>query len=155
MLPSCKLHSRPNRRHRFGRTTAVIVVASGLALSGCGRSAPVDALDTSGDPDIAGVSVTSPDAVVATDPTSPDETVTPTTTLVEEQQQAQATYVVEPGDTLSVIADRFNVSLQALADFNGIADMNTLSPGQELVIPPQAVEVSVVDAAETTTSTQP
>lgn len=155
MLLSYKLQTWSPRRPVVLRSLVAATAAISLGLAGCGRSAPVDALaDTSGDPDIAGVSVTSPDAVVATDPTSPDETVAPTSTPAT-VQQSQATYVVQPGDTLSGIAGTYGISLEALAEFNGIADMNTIAPGQELVIPPQTVEVTVVDAAETSTTSQP
>jgi LysM repeat protein len=120
------------------------LVAAVAALAGCGRSAPIDALsDLSGDPDIAGVSVTSPDAVVETVPTAPGETTT--TALVA---PAQVFYTIQPGDTLSVIATQYDVTIEALAQANGITDVNNIRPGQELVIPVAPVEVDVaVDTA--------
>jgi stage VI sporulation protein D len=45
------------------------------------------------------------------------------------------TYRVQSGDTLSSIAARFGVSVQALINANGITDPNSLSIGQVLVIP--------------------
>jgi peptidoglycan lytic transglycosylase D len=45
------------------------------------------------------------------------------------------TYVVRSGDTLGGIADRNRVSLQRLADANGISTRSTIYPGQRLVIP--------------------
>ncbi len=44
------------------------------------------------------------------------------------------TYVVQPGDTLSAIALRFNTTVQALAEKNAIADPNLIIVGQELKI---------------------
>ncbi len=44
-------------------------------------------------------------------------------------------YVVQSGDTLSLIASRFNIPLVDLMNANGISDPNLLSAGQELVIP--------------------
>jgi murein DD-endopeptidase MepM/ murein hydrolase activator NlpD len=44
-------------------------------------------------------------------------------------------YVVQPGDTLGSIADRYGISLQQLLDANGITDQNILSVGQSLSIP--------------------
>ena len=44
-------------------------------------------------------------------------------------------YVVQPGDTLSSIAARFNVTVEDLMNANEIQDPNLLSAGQELVIP--------------------
>lgn len=51
------------------------------------------------------------------------------------QAQTPATYTVQPGDTLGVIATRFGVTLEALVAANGIADVNVISVGQVLVIP--------------------
>lgn len=44
-------------------------------------------------------------------------------------------YVVQPGDTLSSIARRFQVTVSTLAAANRLADPNDLRPGQELTIP--------------------
>ncbi len=44
-------------------------------------------------------------------------------------------YIVQPGDTLSTIAARFDVGLDDLMKANGISNPNLLSAGQELVIP--------------------
>ena len=54
-------------------------------------------------------------------------TATPTT--------APLLYVVQPGDTLSGIAQAFGISLQDLLAVNDIADPNLLHVGQVLVIP--------------------
>jgi len=48
---------------------------------------------------------------------------------------AGGTYVVRSGDTLGGIADRNRVSLQRLADANGLSLRSTIYPGQRLVIP--------------------
>ena len=45
------------------------------------------------------------------------------------------TYIIQSGDTLSSIADRFNVSLNDLMSANNITDPNTIQAGQQLVIP--------------------
>jgi len=44
-------------------------------------------------------------------------------------------YIVQSGDSLSLISSRFNVTLEDLMNANGISDPNLLSAGQELVIP--------------------
>ncbi|HRJ42434.1 MAG TPA: peptidoglycan DD-metalloendopeptidase family protein, partial [Caldilineaceae bacterium] len=49
--------------------------------------------------------------------------------------QSPTTYTVQPGDTLGVIATRFAVELERLAQVNGITDVNLISAGQVLVIP--------------------
>ena len=44
-------------------------------------------------------------------------------------------YIVQSGDTLSIIADRFSVSMNDLMSANNISDPNTIQAGQQLVIP--------------------
>jgi LysM repeat protein len=58
-------------------------------------------------------------------------------------------YTVQPGDTLSGIAARFGLSTQALLAANPlISDPDSLSPGQILVIPAQALlPITGADAA--------
>jgi len=44
-------------------------------------------------------------------------------------------YIVQSGETLTEIAERFNVSVQDLIDANNIADSNLISEGTQLIIP--------------------
>jgi len=44
-------------------------------------------------------------------------------------------YIIQPGDTLSSIANRFSVSLNDLMSANNITDPNTIQAGQQLIIP--------------------
>ncbi len=50
-------------------------------------------------------------------------------------QDAGPIYIVQPGDSLSAIAARFNVSLNELMAANNIENPNQLAPGQQLIIP--------------------
>ena len=135
--------------------TVAALAALSLTLAACGRPAPDEALgdpgttaavDTEGGPpDIAGVSITSPDPVLdpSADPSGP------LTTAAGGGGEPQGTYTVVAGDTLWVIAARYDLSVEELAAANGITDVNDLSPGQELVIPAVTpVEVTLVDASE-------
>jgi LysM repeat protein len=45
------------------------------------------------------------------------------------------TYVVEPGDTLSLIAEKFAVSVSDLMIANGLTNQDFIQAGQELIIP--------------------
>jgi murein DD-endopeptidase MepM/ murein hydrolase activator NlpD len=61
-----------------------------------------------------------------------------TTILPFTRAAAQAVgpvYIVQPGDSLSSIASRFNVSITELMEANNISDPNQLAAGQQLVIP--------------------
>ncbi len=51
---------------------------------------------------------------------------------------ADTTYVVQPGDTLTKIATRFQVSIQSLVQANHLSDPNAIRAGQTLVIPDDA-----------------
>ena len=51
-------------------------------------------------------------------------------------------YVVQPGDMLGDIAQRYNISLQTLMDANSITDPNALEVGMTLTIPAAQVSVS-------------
>lgn len=124
------------RTQKRGRAALFGVLAVSLALSGCGRSAPEnvgEALPTEGEPEAAGVQVVSEQAVVVPTPTTPTVPTTVATTVAP--PAASSTYVVQPGDTLSVIAEQFGVSTDAISQANGITDVNSIQPGQELTIP--------------------
>ncbi|MCK5706957.1 MAG: LysM peptidoglycan-binding domain-containing protein [Candidatus Aureabacteria bacterium] len=49
-------------------------------------------------------------------------------------------YKVQPGDTLSNISRKFNVSVSDISDFNNIADPNRIRVGMYLQIPPSSMQ---------------
>ena len=64
--------------------------------------------------------------------------VTPNPRLVgidSNQATVPKTYVVQPGDTLSLIAFRFRVSEDELLTLNHLSDPDSLYSGQQLLIP--------------------
>lgn len=66
-------------------------------------------------------------------------TPTPTSGAIAPSPTSQTTYTVQAGDTLSEIAARFGVSVEALAQANGITNPALIRAGQVLIIPaPQA-----------------
>ncbi|MCA9954255.1 MAG: LysM peptidoglycan-binding domain-containing protein [Anaerolineales bacterium] len=67
-------------------------------------------------------------------------TITPTATLT----RTAVTYVIQPGDTLVTIGNRFDVSVQELAETNDITNPNSITAGQVLVIPEQVVPTAVL-----------
>ena len=54
---------------------------------------------------------------------------------IEETPVTETIYVVQPGDTLASIAERFCLTLEEIQRLNNIVDVSTLSIGQELRIP--------------------
>ncbi|MFQ5614097.1 MAG: LysM peptidoglycan-binding domain-containing protein [Anaerolineae bacterium] len=65
--------------------------------------------------------------------------------------QAETVYVVQPGDTLTRIALRFNLTPAALATANGLSNPNLIFVGQRLAIPPSAPRNSPAAPAPTGT----
>ena len=49
-------------------------------------------------------------------------------------------HVVQPGETLSVIAEKYDISMAQLMEINGISDPNALRVGQELTLRPDKIE---------------
>lgn len=91
-------------------------------------------------PSLASTAIGTPPPPTATGDlfTSPVETGGATATMIAVVSSTPATsqtYITQPGDTLSEIAARFNVTTQELAEANGITDSASIRPGQELVIP--------------------
>ena len=88
-------------------------------------------------------------------PTLPLPTATPTAD-VPTPTPTPTTYVIRPGDSLSVIADRFGVPVEALAEANGIVDPNVIEVGQVLVIPgPTPIPTATVLPTPTPTADIP
>jgi len=135
-----------------------------LALSACER--PL--LDREAEPTAAPVGTpqqTLPLAVPTPVLPLPDETVLPAAEVTPEVEEpavpaeeapaevapepgsgsSQIEYIVQAGDTLGLIAQRYNVSIEALAAANGISNINALDLGQKLIIP---VGGEVVQPAE-------
>ncbi|MBC8076080.1 MAG: protein kinase [Chloroflexales bacterium] len=60
-------------------------------------------------------------------------------------------YVVQPGDTLSAIAERFGTTVEALLAANGLSDPNRIEVGQTLIVPGAVGEILPLG----TSTTQP
>lgn len=59
-------------------------------------------------------------------------------------------YVVRSGDTLWAIAETYNTTVPALADYNGIENPDLLYPGQKIEIPPEAQSQYAQQASQKT-----
>lgn len=60
---------------------------------------------------------------------------TPTPVVTPTPEPTPRSYVVEPGDTLTGIAQRFETTVDEIVQANDIADPDLIRPGQELTIP--------------------
>ncbi len=67
--------------------------------------------------------------------------------VTADDDEAEQTYLVVPGDTLASIARRFGSDILAFAAYNELADVNLLDVGQELRIPPLGYEAPLAEAA--------
>ncbi len=124
-----------------------ILAASGASLSACKTSQPSDL-------SITPASIWAPGQIATTTamalgsptlsytipptrvPGSPELTPTPDAAHYQAgTEHGPQTYVVQSGDMLSAIAQKYSVSLQALAQANNIADVNSLKVGETLTIP--------------------
>jgi LysM repeat protein len=60
-------------------------------------------------------------------------TTTTTTTTISEERRL---YVIKSGETLSVIAERFSVTVQSIVEINGISDPDSVPAGATIELPP-------------------
>jgi LysM repeat protein len=72
----------------------------------------------------------------------------PESVAAPEPIPGQYVYVVQPGDTLMVLARRFNATLRAIIEANDIEDPNVIRPGQRLVIPGVALPPTLTSVPE-------
>jgi hypothetical protein len=78
-----------------------------------------------------------PSASVAPGSAQPSAVASAAASLPPNQSPApsQQTYIVQQGDTLNLIAQRFGTTAQAIADASGIQVTDTINPGDVLIIP--------------------
>ena len=77
-------------------------------------------------------------------------TTVPTTTIAVSTTTTITYYKVQSGDTLSKIANRFNVDQADLMAVNGITNPDHVEIGQELKIPPPKQVVATLPPTTTT-----
>ncbi len=111
-----------------------LVIGTLVFIPGCGTM------------DVSAPRVEPPPAPVFPPSTAPDRSVEPARPLplqpigrptpgLRAEEPLLGTYVVQNGDSLSVIAKRHGVSTRQLADLNGIKDPSKVRVGQKLIIP--------------------
>lgn len=75
-------------------------------------------------------------------PYAPPPTTAPTapTAPVAGSRLPGATYVIQPGDTISGVGRRFQTPVQILIDLNGLGPRGAISAGQRIILPESAVD---------------
>lgn len=81
------------------------------------------------------------------------KTSTPAITTGKQLHQDTHNYTVKNGDTLSAIASRYGMTVNALVTLNGIKDANLIYPGQVLRVADSGQGSNVSQKATTTTTT--
>lgn len=131
---------------RIPRLGAAGLAIVALTLTACARSVPAR------EPPPSLATPTSQPGVVGTPAASPTPGAPATPAPEEETNQVVGTiHVVQEGDSLFSLANRYSVSVQAIMDANGISDPNIkLSAGSTLIIP---IETATTEQTSATTST--
>jgi LysM repeat protein len=89
---------------------------------------------------------------VAPTPTQAPQPTAMSTPVLPAPSPTPVIHVVQPGDSLSAIAYQYDVSMEALAQANGIADTNVIHVGQKLIIPgPTPIPTATVPPTMTPT----
>lgn len=109
-----------------GSGWAVWVLVLGLVVAACGGGDGDGSAEDGGQATAPPTDVRSAPADVASE-AAPDDG--------SDGSGGDRTYVVESGDTLSAIAERFDTTVRAIVRANDIADPDVIDVGQELTIP--------------------
>jgi len=80
-------------------------------------------------------------------------TVASTSTTTTTIPPGQRFYTVNSGDTLAVIAERFEVTVQSIVDANGLENPDDIQAGQTLEIPSGIVVIDELPAGGGTATT--
>jgi murein DD-endopeptidase MepM/ murein hydrolase activator NlpD len=82
---------------------------------------------------------TLPPTVTVTPPAQ-QPTYTPPPPVASGPVRAGATYVIQPGDTISGVGRRFQTPVQILIDLNNLGPRGSISTGQRITLPDTAVD---------------
>lgn len=118
-----------------GATTDAAAADGTATGDGTAHTGDGTATDTTatGDATLAGIRVVSDEPIIVPDPADAQQTTTTATTFPVPVTQL---YTVQSGDSLSVIAQRFGVSIDDIRRANpDIGDIDRIRAGDELAIP--------------------
>lgn len=133
---------RPRQRHFPAPLTTLLALGT-AALIGFGLSQIVASLGTapgplglrSGSPAASAPAAGSPLPSMSPVPSPPGATASGGSSTGPSPAQSGRIHVVGPGESLSRIARRYGVTVEAIVQANGLVNANIIRPGQRLVIP--------------------
>jgi LysM repeat protein len=88
-------------------------------------------------------------------PTSPPPPEATATSVPVETRTGRTTHVVQPGENLSQIAQRYGVSVEAIVQVNGLEDPSLIYRGQTLIIPAPGEVLPTATPRPATATPQP
>ncbi len=91
----------------------------------------------------------SPDYLATSTDIIPQKNIALTAIPEDRKRSESFIYVVQGGDTLSGIGEKFRISTDALKYINRLTDYSVLSVGQELTIPPVSGLIHEVESGDT------
>ncbi len=118
------------------------------ALGASSSTAPSPPPTTTHQPTREAISEAAPRTPTRTFATRPPSTSTPATTPIPSPTPAFIHYVVQQGDTLSIIASRYGTTVEALREANGLTS-DLLNIGDELRIPLSEANIFLLTATPT------
>lgn len=153
------------KKIQVGWTILILMIIS-LILTSCVRPYP-DSQTMAEEPTILPL-ITQPSFVTQVPPSTPEPSsetqlpevpANPTQPPIEPTAEppTATTYIVVAGDTLFKIALEFDVSVDDIAEANGIINIDSLEVGQELIIPAPGAggDTEPVEPGEPVESTEP
>lgn len=108
-----------------------VLVALALALTGCQVTIGAVATPTAGGP---ATTTATPQVLIEITPVDSPTPAPPSPTAGP--VGAPTTYKIQPGDSLSSIAQKFGITVDDIVKANNIENANEIYAGQEIIIPP-------------------
>ena len=124
------------RSLRVRLALALVALLAGAALlAACGGDDDDDGAATSADAAATATGTPIPTATPYASVPAPTTVASPTPQPTTVAASGDVEYVVEPGDTLYAIADRYGTTVEAIMERNDITDAGLIFVGQRLLVP--------------------
>ena len=133
----------------FGFLISLVIASMATAVA-CNQAQPIEIVSLP--PTTTPVPLLQ-DTLASRPEAEPEPTVTATATITVTAPVPVTVYTIQPGDTLVTISNRFEVTVQELAEVNNLVNPNAISAGETLIIPEQLPEETAVPPTNTPEST--